>query len=240
MFTKFGFACHTVTILPYLLIVYNITESPDKVNAVFIFCLYNLFFIYYFYCLLPFIYTLLTFSSSSSNTKSAYFPGVILPHRSKIPISFAGFIVAHPTASSSGTPIFCTATRRHPMRFVAEPAIVPSASVAFGPFKDVHTVAAQLAAHIAEEGLDRLLLIIIAAQGHPQRLVEELFIAQPSLTQALHRAEEEYGAVFFQRGKSGLKVTDAGKMYLDAENRMEKLYNEGKPCQASATYIVAI
>lgn len=57
---------------------------------------------------------------------------------------------------------------------------------------------------------------------------EELFIAQPSLTQALHRAEEEYGAVFFQRGKSGLKVTDAGKMYLDAANRMEKLYNEAK------------
>ncbi len=43
MFTKFGFACRTVTILLYLLIVYNIPGAPGKVNAILIFCLYNLF-----------------------------------------------------------------------------------------------------------------------------------------------------------------------------------------------------
>ena len=57
---------------------------------------------------------------------------------------------------------------------------------------------------------------------------EELFIAQPSLTQALHRAENEYGAVFFYRSKTGLKLTDAGQMYLDAAEKMENLYNEAK------------
>ena len=45
MFTKFGFACRTVTILLYLLIVYNIPGAPGKVNAILIFCLYNLFFV---------------------------------------------------------------------------------------------------------------------------------------------------------------------------------------------------
>src|SRR5699024_2571161 len=83
MFTKFGFACRTVTILLYLLIVYNIPEAPGKVNVILIFCLYNLFFIYLFHhCFLPFTYTALTLSSESSRTKSASFPGVMLPHRS--------------------------------------------------------------------------------------------------------------------------------------------------------------
>ena len=48
MFTKFGFACRTVTILLYLLIVYNIPEAPGKVNAILIFCLF-IFFIIAFY-----------------------------------------------------------------------------------------------------------------------------------------------------------------------------------------------
>ncbi len=44
--TKFGFACRTVTTLLYLVIVYNIPEYTFKVNVIFIFCLYNLSFIY--------------------------------------------------------------------------------------------------------------------------------------------------------------------------------------------------
>lgn len=56
------------------------------------------------------------------------------------------------------------------------------------------------------------------------KAAETLFIAQPSLTQALHRAEEYYGAVFFRRSKTGLVITDAGKAYLEAADKIESLY----------------
>lgn len=48
IFIKSGFACRTVTILPYSLIVYTLTDIDSKVNLFFMICLYNLFFIYVF------------------------------------------------------------------------------------------------------------------------------------------------------------------------------------------------
>ena len=60
------------------------------------------------------------------------------------------------------------------------------------------------------------------------KAADSLYIAQPSLSQALHRVEEYYGAEFFWRTKAGLVITDAGKAYLEAADKMEKLYNEAK------------
>ena len=60
------------------------------------------------------------------------------------------------------------------------------------------------------------------------KAADSLYIAQPSLSQALHRVEEYYGAEFFWRTKSGLVITDAGKAYLEAADKMEKLYNDAK------------
>ena len=60
------------------------------------------------------------------------------------------------------------------------------------------------------------------------KAADSLYIAQPSLSQALHRVEEYYGAEFFWRTKAGLVITDAGKAYLDAADKMEKLYNDAK------------
>lgn len=64
----------------------------------------------------------------------------------------------------------------------------------------------------------------IARCGSITRAAEQLFIAQPSLTQALHRIEAEYGTVFFRRGQGGLSLTEAGQAYLNAAERMKQTY----------------
>lgn len=48
------------------------------------------------------------------------------PYSSQTPRLFAGFIVAHATAVSSGIPISFTTVLIQSIRFVAEPAIAPS------------------------------------------------------------------------------------------------------------------
>lgn len=64
----------------------------------------------------------------------------------------------------------------------------------------------------------------IARCGSITQAAEQLFIAQPSLTQALHRIEAEYGTVFFHRGQGGLRLTEAGQAYLNASKRMKQSY----------------
>lgn len=78
------------------------------------------------------------------------------------------------------------------------------------------------------ESREMLYIRTIAKYKSITKAAEELFIAQPSLTQALHRAEEYYNAVFFQRSKSGIIITDAGKAYLDAAHKMDNLFREAK------------
>ena len=74
------------------------------------------------------------FKGKSISTKSACFPTEILPTLSYIPISFAGFSVAHITAVSNEIPAFLTTYRRQSIKLVADPAIVPSCNVARLPF----------------------------------------------------------------------------------------------------------
>lgn len=45
------------------------------------------------------------------------------------------------------------------------------------------------------------------------RAAEVLHIAQPSLTQLLHRIEERLGAALFVRDKKGMTLTPAGQLY---------------------------
>ena len=58
------------------------------------------------------------------------------------------------------------------------------------------------------------------------KAAKELFISQPSLTQALHRIEDEWGAELFLRGQGGLRLTDAGRIYLHAAGQMTTLYQQ--------------
>ena len=73
---------------------------------------------------------------------------------------------------------------------------------------------------------DREILYVstIARCGSITKAAEQLFIAQPSLTQALHRIEAEYDTVFFHRGQGGLRLTEAGAAYLAAAERMKQAY----------------
>ncbi|MEA4934454.1 MAG: LysR family transcriptional regulator [Lawsonibacter sp.] len=69
-----------------------------------------------------------------------------------------------------------------------------------------------------------LYIITIARCSSITKAAEQLFIAQPSLTQALHRIEEDYGAPFFYRVRGGLQLTEAGKTYLETATEIEQLY----------------
>lgn len=53
----------------------------------------------------------------------------------------------------------------------------------------------------------------IADEKNLTRAAQVLHIAQPSLTQLLHRIEERLGAVLFVRDKKGMTLTAAGQLY---------------------------
>lgn len=71
-----------------------------------------------------------------------------------------------------------------------------------------------------------LYISTIASCSSITKAAEKLFISQPSLTQALHRIEAECGAELFYRGLGGLRLTEAGKIYLHAAGRIADLYQK--------------
>lgn len=73
---------------------------------------------------------------------------------------------------------------------------------------------------------EHLYVSTIAQCGSVTKAAEQLYISQPSLTQALHRLEAEYGSPFFHRGRGGLLLTRAGRTYLEAADRMEQLFQK--------------
>ena len=77
------------------------------------------------------------FKTVSAITILAYLPASKEPISSRTPMLTAGLMVAARIACSFGTPI-STALRMQSYRFVALPAMVPSASVASGPLNHHH------------------------------------------------------------------------------------------------------
>ena len=71
-----------------------------------------------------------------------------------------------------------------------------------------------------------LYISTIAQCSSITKAAEKLFISQPSLTQALHRIEAEWGAEPFLRGQGGLRLTEAGRIYLHAASQMADLYQQ--------------
>lgn len=57
-------------------------------------------------------------------------------------------------------------------------------------------------------------ILTIAEEGNITRAAQRLFIAQPSLSQALKRVETELGIVLFNRVKSRLKLTPEGEVFV--------------------------
>lgn len=71
---------------------------------------------------------------------------------------------------------------------------------------------------------ERLYVATIAECGSITKAAEKLYMAQPSLTQSLHRIENAYGVSFFHRSRSGLRLTDEGQLFLDAAAKIENIY----------------
>ena len=55
---------------------------------------------------------------------------------------------------------------------------------------------------------------VIAETGNITEAAKKLFIAQPSLTSALHELEKEYGITIFTRGSKGARLTPEGDEFL--------------------------
>ena len=63
-------------------------------------------------------------------------------------------------------------------------------------------------------------VMVLADLGSFSKAAEELNISQPSLSQYIRKIETELGASLFDRSGNVLRLTDAGKVYLDAGRRI--------------------
>lgn len=59
-----------------------------------------------------------------------------------------------------------------------------------------------------------LYAVTVAETGNITDAAKKLFIAQPSLTAAIHELEKEYGIVLFARSNKGIEVTPDGEEFL--------------------------
>lgn len=75
---------------------------------------------------------------------------------------------------------------------------------------------------------DRELLYIktIAEEKNITRTAQKLHVSQPSLTQCVQRIEKELNCPLFYRQKSGLVLTDAGRLYYDAACKILDIWND--------------
>jgi len=70
---------------------------------------------------------------------------------------------------------------------------------------------------------------------HYTKAAEQLYITQPSLSQAIKKLEEELGVPLFERDSAGLELTTLGKRFLgDVESALEILDNSVDYIQRSA------
>lgn len=57
-------------------------------------------------------------------------------------------------------------------------------------------------------------LVTVAEEGNITSAAKKLFIAQPSLTSAIHELESEFGITVFARSNKGIKLTSEGEEFL--------------------------
>jgi len=59
----------------------------------------------------------------------------------------------------------------------------------------------------------------VARRGNVSRAAEALFVTQPTLTARLHGLERELGQPLFLRTRRGMRLTDAGRLFLPYAER---------------------
>ncbi len=67
---------------------------------------------------------------------------------------------------------------------------------------------------------------VIAEEGSINRAAKKLFIAQPSLTQALNKIEEQIGVKLFIRAKNNFKLTYEGELFVEAAKKIAAITQE--------------
>src|SRR3954465_8183079 len=60
----------------------------------------------------------------------------------------------------------------------------------------------------------------VARHLHFTRAAQELYVAQPALSQQIQRLEEELGVVLLERTTRWVRLTDAGEIYLEFSRRV--------------------
>ena len=66
----------------------------------------------------------------------------------------------------------------------------------------------------------------IYRQGNIMKAADKLFISQPALSMALRRTEEELRVRLFDRGTRPMRLTEAGRIYIRAIEKMQVLEHE--------------
>lgn len=65
-------------------------------------------------------------------------------------------------------------------------------------------------------------VLTVAAEENITRAAEKLYIAQPSLSQAIKKIEDEVGYPLFTRIKNKMKLTEEGKLFIEAGVQINK------------------
>jgi DNA-binding transcriptional LysR family regulator len=67
----------------------------------------------------------------------------------------------------------------------------------------------------------------VARLGSVSRAAEVLYVTQPTLTARLHALEREMGARLFVRARQGMRLTEAGKVFLPYAERAVRALRDG-------------
>lgn len=69
-------------------------------------------------------------------------------------------------------------------------------------------------------------VLVLADTGSFSRAADELNISQPSLSQYVKKIETQLGVELFDRANGNVRLTDAGKVYIDAGRKILDLENQ--------------
>lgn len=69
--------------------------------------------------------------------------------------------------------------------------------------------------------------ITAAEFNHFRKAAERLYISQPTVTVHIKQLEKELGVVLFERDGKKIKLTEAGRFYLQNAKRLIEVYDEG-------------
>ncbi|BBL79497.1 LysR family transcriptional regulator [Rubrobacter xylanophilus] len=70
--------------------------------------------------------------------------------------------------------------------------------------------------------------LAVARTGNLSRAAEEMYLTQPTLTARLKALEEEVGDQLFVRTSRGMRLTEAGRVFLPYAERVVSSFEEGK------------